>query len=135
MLSLLPDWPRSWQSRRSTCQQPRPQGLLPCTPCDDERHPVLTTVVGRPGPGRPVTTERKNQGSVYGERRTVPLSESVCDTSKRRPFMLLNPAKSMPRTLRLVETRTPASLHTWAAATSNGYSLLPNTLATAHAAR
>ena len=56
-------------------------------------------------------------------------------TSRRRPCKLLNSAKSISRTWRLVETRAPASLHTWAAGTSNGQPLLPNTPATAHAAQ
>ena len=36
-------------------------------------------MVSRPGPGRPVTTEKRDQGRVYGKLRTVPQSETVCD--------------------------------------------------------
>ena len=46
-------------------------------------------------------------------------------TSRRSPSKLLNSAKSMSRTWSLVVTRAAASLHTWAAATSNGETPLP----------
>ena len=60
-------------------------------------------------PGRPVTTKQRDQSRVN------------CKLCSK----LLNTAKSMSRTWRFVETRAPASRHTWAAATSNGNPLSP----------
>ena len=132
-------WRRGWHRIRTSLGQPTKElGCLlrpPAAHLRGKNHQTGSRLAScKAEPLWSAALPRAEPSPCSGDTKVVSMASCApCHT--RRLSNASNAAWSRSRTKTLVETRPPASLHTWAAAHSNGKPLFPNTTTLEQAAR